>query len=268
MEKQENFHLVYKKLGETPLQALENWRLNNPDYKKLPITYAGRLDPMAEGLLLLLTGEETKNKEKYTGLSKTYEVEVLWGVETDTLDLLGLVVESLKQPCEAEQWSYDRHKVCKVEELENKMNQSVGKFEQKYPMYSSKTVDGKPLWEWAREGGSDKVVVPTREVELFSVKYLGRRSTAGGDLLAEIENRIELVSGDFRQEEIVGKWKEFLGHRVNDEFVIDKLELSVSSGFYVRQFVQNLAKNLNISATTFHIKRTKVGDFILANIPK
>ena len=56
--------LLNKKEGETPLEALEKFRLTNKKYKDVKMTYAGRLDPMATGLLLVLAGEETKNKEK------------------------------------------------------------------------------------------------------------------------------------------------------------------------------------------------------------
>jgi tRNA U55 pseudouridine synthase TruB len=55
--------LINKKEGETPLEALEFFRKKNKQYQDLKMTYAGRLDPMASGLLLLLAGEETKKKK-------------------------------------------------------------------------------------------------------------------------------------------------------------------------------------------------------------
>ena len=51
--------------GETPLEALEAFRARNKKYKNEKMTYAGRLDPMAEGVLIVLVGEEVHNKEKY-----------------------------------------------------------------------------------------------------------------------------------------------------------------------------------------------------------
>lgn len=72
--------LIYKHIGETPLEALERFRREQGIAADVPMTYAGRLDPMAEGLLLILLGEECKNKEKYLGLDKEYEVEVLFGI--------------------------------------------------------------------------------------------------------------------------------------------------------------------------------------------
>ena len=57
--------LLDKKEGETPLERLQKFRLKNRKYKSVKMTYAGRLDPMASGLLLVLAGEEVKNKQKY-----------------------------------------------------------------------------------------------------------------------------------------------------------------------------------------------------------
>ena len=84
---------VYKKRGETPLEALENLRLKENIAPEVSMTYAGRLDPMAEGLIIILVGDAFKeeNKKKYLGLDKTYELEILVGFDTDTHDLLGLV---------------------------------------------------------------------------------------------------------------------------------------------------------------------------------
>ena len=53
--------LVNKQIGETPLEALEKVRREHGFDANLPMTYAGRLDPMAEGLLIVLVGEECKN---------------------------------------------------------------------------------------------------------------------------------------------------------------------------------------------------------------
>src|SRR5690242_6674833 len=87
----EGIHALYKTLGETPLECIQRFKKENPEFEKVNMTYAGRLDPMAEGLLLVLSGELVKEKEKYLDLPKTYIVEVLWGVETDTLDILGIL---------------------------------------------------------------------------------------------------------------------------------------------------------------------------------
>ncbi|MFZ2522826.1 MAG: hypothetical protein WAW92_00385 [Minisyncoccia bacterium] len=249
-------YLVYKEIGETPLESINKFRKEgmkeNPELDFLPITYAGRLDPMAEGVLILLSGEETKNKEKYLGLTKTYEFEILWGAETDTLDLLGLVLESVSENVQPN-----------VERIEDYLRKSVGKFEQMYPAYSSRPVGGKPLFEWAREGKIGGLEIPKHEVEIFESKYLGRREIAPDDLLKEIFSKINLVNGDFRQEEIKKSWDSFFAGRKSN-FVVDKIQLRVSGGFYVRQFVSDLGKVCDVPAVTLNIKRNAVGDYAIA----
>ncbi len=118
-------HLVNKNIGETPLERLERFRIDHSEFQNSKITYAGRLDPMAEGLLILLTNDAVNSKENFLKLSKTYEVEVLWGIETDTHDVLGKVTNSKLQ-------------VPKLEEIQEYILKSAGRFEQKYPAYSSK----------------------------------------------------------------------------------------------------------------------------------
>ncbi len=240
-------HLLQKNLGETPNEAVLRFKDQNPEYKDVSMTYAGRLDPMAEGLLLVLSGDAVYEKEKYLDLPKTYEFQVLWGVSTDTLDILGIAEKS------------DRVSVPGVDSLCKKLEESIGKFEQIYPVYSSRPVNGKSLFQWAREGRIKEIDIPKHDVELYSAEYVGRETVRAQDLLKNILDKVGLVKGDFRQEEITKRWKEVLGG--NHEYVVDTIRIKVSSGFYVRQFVSDIASSFGTSATTFHIKRTQIGDY-------
>ncbi len=61
------------------------------------ITHTGSLDPMAEGVVVVLTGEDRFLKEKYSNSDKEYEFEILIGVSTDSHDLLGLINDQYKE---------------------------------------------------------------------------------------------------------------------------------------------------------------------------
>ncbi|MBA3732877.1 hypothetical protein H0W91_00700 [Patescibacteria group bacterium] len=253
MEKNREIHLLYKELGETPLETILRFKKNNPEFTDQSMTYAGRLDPMAEGLLLVLSGSALMEKEKYMGMEKTYEFEILWGFETDTLDLLGIV----KLPI-------PNIKNCPdIELIKEKLEKSVGKFEQKYPAFSSKPVLGKPLFQWAREGRIDEIEIPKHDVEIFSTTFLNRRELNGADLLKNISEKIALVKGDFRQLEILEKWQKALIDLKENNFTIDKIQVTASSGFYVRQFISDISEIISAKALSFHIKRTKIGEFSL-----
>ena len=80
-------HYLYKEIGETPLDLIK--KLKTDSNRKY--SFAGRLDPMARGQMIILEGEECKQTHLYCNLTKIYEFEVLFGFQTDTYDILGLV---------------------------------------------------------------------------------------------------------------------------------------------------------------------------------
>jgi tRNA U55 pseudouridine synthase TruB len=61
---------VYKPQGATPLDAVTMFKARHPEYAGSTVSYAGRLDPMAEGLLILLIGDENRNRKHYERLRK------------------------------------------------------------------------------------------------------------------------------------------------------------------------------------------------------
>lgn len=214
---------VYKKIGETPLEAISRLDIDEK------LSYIGRLDPLADGLMLVLVGEENKNREAYLNLPKTYQFEYICGFKTDTYDVLGLA-----ESCASE-----------YKEIKE------GKRTQKYPPYSSKTVDGKPLFVWAREGKLPPL--PEREIEIFESKILGERTITAKDLRELIISKINLVKGDFRQKEIIERWNEILNE---GEYKIIKGEISCSTGTYIRSLI-----NESGCCTALSITRTKFGDY-------
>ncbi len=253
-------YCVYKKRGETPLACLERVRREHGILDDVPMTYAGRLDPMAEGLMIILVGEECKDKEKYTKLNKTYEFEILVGFETDAYDLLGLV-DCRRQDLLQNEFVIPEN-IRNPEIFQNTLASFVGRQQQTYPAYSSKTVNGKQLHIYAREGRAD-FVRPTHEVEIFSLTQTGTKTISRENLLREIIERISKVVGDFRQDEILEKWKEVLTQSSSDEFQIITCRIDCGSGTYVRQLVHDIGEKLGMPITTFSIKRTKVGEYEL-----
>ncbi|MES2436721.1 MAG: hypothetical protein V4519_01815 [Patescibacteria group bacterium] len=238
--------LVYKRRGQTPLQALDELRGQKLDYKDTALSYAGRLDPMAEGLMLVLVGEENKEREKYLNLDKDYVVDILFGIETDTYDGLGKISEI---------------KNTEIEILN--LDKYIGKFVQEYPPYSSKPVNGKPMFEWAREGKLDEIEIPTKKVEIFSCEILSKNVISGKELIENAELDSTLITGDFRQEEILSSWKNALKEHESSVFSVLKIKVSCSSGTYMRSFAHNLGKELSCGAIAYRIKRTKVGEWVI-----
>ncbi len=239
--------LLDKKEGDTPLEALEIFRSKNKSYKDIKMTYAGRLDPMASGLLLVLAGEETKNKEKYLALDKEYEFEILFGFTTDTYDILGKIVKHSSS-------SSDKKELEKL--IKKHLKHFIGKFTQKYPIYSSKTVKGKQLFAYARSG--EDVEIPTREVNVKSLKFIKIHTVTNKKLFDKINKRVHKVRGDFRQKEILKLWDKYLCTSTL-KYNIASFKIKCSSGTYVRGIANSLGENIDIPALAFSIKRTKIG---------
>ena len=240
--------ILDKHLGETPLQALDRLLLTQPELAAVSLTYAGRLDPMAEGVLIALVGDECNQieKEKYLALDKEYEVEILFGLETDSHDVLGLITgASKKQPPR--------------DVVESEIKKLVGKHEQPYPGYSSKPVQGKPLFQWAREGKLNEIEVPSRKIEIFRAAITDVQQITSAQILKQVTDSINLVTGDFRQAETLQKWQQTL---IGDNlFVVYRLTITCSSGTYIRQIAQQLGQKVGTGALVLNLKRTRVGPY-------
>lgn len=237
---------IYKHVGETPLEALGRLRSKRHEYAHETLSYAGRLDPMAEGVMLVLVGEANKKREEYLHLNKTYTTEILFGVSTDTFDILGLITETNNVHIEKE----------KIEDVSKAF---LGTFTQHYPIFSSKPIDGVPAFEHARKGR--RVVTPTHDVTLFSAEVIQTMTRTSSELFTYIEKSISGLGGDFRQGSIMETWKKMFNDTPDATWFTATLELAVSSGFYVRQYAHDIGKLLGVPACTLSIIRTKVGEY-------
>jgi tRNA pseudouridine55 synthase len=244
---------IYKKEGQTPLKALGDYRAERPELEGRSLSYIGRLDPMAEGLLLVLIDGTQSEREQYLGLDKVYRVEILFGAQTDTGDILGKVQGDVA-PIEIDE-----------EKLKIALAGEVGVFSKPYPNYSSKPVNGKPLFIWARAGRLSEVQIPTHEVKINSNELIGTRSVRGEELLQEINRRIDTVVGDFRQEEIKTHWQEKLATFPASGFVVFEIIVSCGSGAYMRSLAEDIGKALGVPALAYRIRREVVGGFKLTD---
>ena len=118
------------------------------------IGHAGTLDPAAEGVLPVCVGKATRIADLLSGEIKTYCAQMRLGEETDTLDQTGTVVRR------ADPAVLDRLTEGQVREV---IDSFVGGYDQVPPMYSARHVQGKRLYELAREGKSvERAAVPVR----------------------------------------------------------------------------------------------------------
>lgn len=121
------------------------------------IGHTGTLDPLATGVLVLCVDKATKLVESLTCDDKIYEVEMKFGIKTDTADITGNIIEE---------------KDFKINEknLETVIQSLVGKQKQLPPMYSAIKVNGKKLYEYARDG--IEVERTARDIEIFEISQV------------------------------------------------------------------------------------------------
>lgn len=251
--------VVEKAVGETPLQALETLRRSDSTLQGISLTYAGRLDPMASGALLILVGEECKYREKYDGLNKEYEFEVLLGVGSDTGDVLGM--PSVNESTVIKEYG--------KKDLQKIASSLIGWHTLPYPVFSSKTVAGKPLFQYALEGALDTIEIPTIRTHIYRMEYLGQKTLETGVLLDEVLKKINLLhapvdsgkmGADFRKTAILTQWETLL-HTGQQKYTILKFRAVVSSGTYIRTLAPMIASACGVSGLAYSIHRTKIGRY-------
>ena len=158
--------------------------------KTKKVGHTGTLDPIASGVLVVCVGKATKLVDIITSANKEYVSTVKLGLLTDTLDLDGEVLKKEKV-------------TIRKEELINVLNSFLGKYEQEVPIYSAVKVNGKKLYEYAREG--KKVNLPKRMVEIkkielinltdeeYKFKVLASKGTYIRSLICDINRKLNVI---------------------------------------------------------------------------
>lgn len=246
---------LYKYTSETPLEAIERFRKENPEYATVKLGYAGRLDPMAEGLLLILVGDENKKKKEYELLPKEYEFSFIPGIETDSYDMMGMI-RSYTKP-------------SSIHDIQQRLTTIIpffiGRSEQPYPPYSSARANGKPLYYWTRRNLLHTVEIPSKIVDITTISFLKNETKSIDEIAKNAIGRIENVNGDFRQIDIIDAWKQFAKKHQNDIFPVFHYSATVSSGTYIRSLVHSIGIKLACKAVTYSITRKKIGEFNLSD---
>lgn len=143
---------IYKEAGYTSHDVVAKLR---GILKQKKIGHTGTLDPAAEGVLPVCLGKGTKLCDMLTDKTKTYRAVLLLGLETDTQDTTGTVLQEQSTESLTES------------EVRTAVESFVGPYAQMPPMYSALKVNGKKLYELAREG--KEIEREARPVEIFSL---------------------------------------------------------------------------------------------------
>ena len=122
------------------------------------VGHTGTLDPLAEGVLLITIGKATKIAELLTSTYKEYIAEVIMGIKTDTYDIEGKIIEKANIPENIN--------------LSAALNHFQTTYLQQVPIYSAIKVNGKKLYEYARN--NEKIELPKKNVTIKKIELLSK----------------------------------------------------------------------------------------------
>lgn len=242
-------HIVNKKLGQTPFEALNLLKKKKWINQASKLTYAGRLDPMATGALIILENATQKEKEKIQNLDKVYKAQIILGLTSDSFDLLGI-------PKKGDIKKVSSEKIKKIiKQLKGKQNFQV-------PKFSSIPFRGEPLFQLAKRNLIDENELPFRAREIKKIKILRIFKIHSRKLLEYIFSSIKKVKGDFRQEKILNSWANLL-KKHKQKFLIIEVIIHCQSGTYIRSLADKIGRIIGTGAVLFKLKRLSVGKYIL-----
>ena len=177
------------------------------------VGHTGTLDPMATGVSVLCLGNALKVCELITTNDKEYIAKVILGIETETLDTTSPIINTKKT------------NITK-EEIEKVLNSFKGSYLQEVPKYSAVKINGKKLYEYAREG--KEIELPKKMVTIYDIQ-----------LISDITYYNDTTS-----------------------FYI---KTTVSKGTYIRSLIRDIGYKLNTYGCMDSLERTRQGIFNIDN---
>ena len=210
------------------------------------IGHAGTLDPLAEGLMIVMANAATKFSDYLMKKDKTYLVEMELGYETETLDLEGKKINEYKGEIE-----------INIELLNEVLNKYKGKIKQIPPMYSAIKKDGIKLYQLARSG--EKIELEARDVEIYNIydvefnnkKIRFRCDVSSGTYIRSLVRDIGRELGYFATmtelfREKVGKFcKKDFNKKITIEEILDYPKLDINEKLYL-ELKNGMTKILDI----------------------
>ncbi|CUM46318.1 uncharacterized protein AC631_02461 [Debaryomyces fabryi] len=247
---------------------------------KVKIGHGGTLDPMASGVLVVGVGLGTKKLQYYLSeCNKTYETKALLGISTTTGDAEGEIIT--------------KNQVSHItkEMIKETAPKFIGDLKQTPPIFSALKMNGKPLYDYAREGIPLPMPIKVRQVKVFDIKVHDEDSLRIDHGFSTLQSELD-EQGNPKEHELsnnptlndsplyfsdqylskaeaeglpkeVGKPKP-----VSDGFLPEKLPLihltaDVSSGTYIRSLVSDYGRALESSAYMVELIRVRQSEWQL-----
>jgi len=237
-------HIAYKNPG-VPFGDITKQVADDSQNK---ISYIGRLDPLASGIIIYLEGDELKSRDKYMNMDKTYKFNLIIGMSTDTGDCLGMI-----------------HKIQTVNTINMSrllevFSQFLGEYEQKYPNYSAYQIHKngvkKPLWYFAKNGIElEESEIPKHVVKIYNLEQDAKPIFSIHNMNHFMEQVGLIPDGlELRKEQITAQYMEY---KETDKIRLIGIPMlaKVSSGTYIRQLCADIGDKLGVPCMADKIER-------------
>jgi|GEM_PF-101952 len=228
----EGIVLFNKPKNYTSYQVVEFFKKRT----KKKVGHGGTLDPLAEGLLILGIGEYTKELNKFLKESiKTYIAEIVLGARSTTYDREGKIYpndELINYP--------------NIDRIKEVINSFIGEIEQIPPPFSAVKIKGKPAYLLARKG--EKVELKPRKVKIYDIKIL---EITLNNANLETKQHETFINNNIRVDSCLNP----------REFVVLRIEVTCSSGTYIRSLANDIGEKLGCGGYLNDLKRTRINEF-------
>lgn len=196
------------------------------------IGHTGTLDPNATGVMIVLFNDGTKGAQFLVSDTKEYKTRVLFGIETDTLDIDGNITNK------------SDYTVPSKEDIVSVLNSFKGQSKQEVPITSAKKINGKKLYQYQLEG--KEVELPIIDINVFDIK-LDEIYEDGFSYTAKVSSGtyIRSLTRDILNElGVVGTVKELERTMVDDITIeeCDKLEDVLNGNYHTHDLLDVLSK--------------------------
>ena len=195
------------------------------------VGHGGTLDPMAEGLLLILLGQGTKLSQYLLPKDKRYQCTLKLGLTTDTLDKTGQVLS--QKPVH-----------CTKQEVQKVIKDSQGRLSLPVPLFSAVKIKGRKLYEYGR--AKQNIELPKRIMFFYDLNIHRIQKD-------QVEIEISCCKGSY-----IRSWTAFVGHQLKTGACLEKLTrirsepFSLKSALTLKEITEKLKTQKNLSSTALH----------------
>jgi len=218
-------------------------------------THTGTLDPMAEGVVVVLLDEDRLRRQELSSSIKGYQFDIVFGIKTDSFDGMGIIKEN------------GLNALPKIQKdmLVSICNTFIGEYTQIVPVFSAQLYKGKKLFEWGHQ--QVDIPLPKKSGNIYKLDLLNLQKVPLIKVIDDVLEKLKNITGEFRQEEIIKQWEDYKLSMDSSTSIKDKVVfvasfyVETSRGLYVRALSQDICNKIGTIGFVSSLIRLKNGSY-------